>query len=190
MHAFTRFPAALAVALAAMTACAAETPAPAPAAAPAAAYAARSADVESVDGIVAALYDVISGAPGQARDWNRMHSLFMPGGRMMVISPQKDGSFKPGVLSVDDYIARNGKRLVDDGFFETEKARTTENFGQLTHVFSTYEARLGSTAAQPFARGINSIQLYNDGKRWWISSVVWRSEDATLKLPERYLQSR
>ncbi|HEU4853296.1 MAG TPA: hypothetical protein VFT37_14190 [Telluria sp.] len=188
MHTITRFSAAATLAVAALSASAADT---APAAAPATpSYTARSADVESVDGIVAALYDVISGPPGQARDWDRMHSLFMPQGRMMVVSPQKDGSFKPGLMAVEDYIARNGKRLVADGFFETEKARTTESFGQLTHVFSTYEARLGSPAAAPFARGINSIQLYHDGKRWWIASVVWRSEDDKLKLPERYLQTR
>lgn len=151
---------------------------------------ARASDVESVDAIIAALYDVISGPPGQARDWNRMHSLFLPEGRMMVVSPQKDGSFKPVSMNVDGYIARSGKVLVEKGFFETEKARTTETFGQLVHVLSTYEARLGAPTNEPLMRGINSIQLVNDGKRWWIASLVWRSEDDKLKLPERYLQSR
>lgn len=188
MHTLIRFPAAAALALAALCAQAAE--APAPAAAPAAMYTARAADVSSVDGIVAALYDVISGPPGQARDWNRMRSLFMPDGRMMVVAPQKDGSFKAVPMTVDGYIVRNGKVLLEQGFFETELARTTESFGQLAHVFSTYEARRGTPESAPFARGINSIQLYNDGQRWWVTSVVWRSEDDKLKLPERYLQSR
>ena len=188
MHAMIRFSAAVIFALASLPATAAEGAPPASAAAPA--YTARPADVATVDGIVAALYDVISGPPGQARDWNRMHSLFMPEGRMMVVAPQKDGSFKPVVMPVDGYIARSGKLLVEHGFFETEVARTTEAFGQLVHVFSTYEARRGTPDSAPFARGINSIQLYNDGQRWWISSLVWRSEDDKLKLPQRYLQSR
>jgi hypothetical protein len=187
MHTLIRFPAAAVLALAALCAQAAEAPVPA---APAATYTARAADVASVDGIIAALYDVISGPPGQPRDWNRMHSLFMPEGRMMVVAPQKDGSFKAVPMTVDGYIARSGKVLLEHGFFETELARTTESFGQLVHVFSTYEARRGTRESAPFARGINSIQLYNDGQRWWIASLAWRSEDDKLKLPERYLQSR
>lgn len=187
MHVMIRFSAAAVFALASLSASA--TDGAATPAAPAS-YTARAADVATVDGIVAALYDVISGPPGQARDWNRMHSLFMPEGRMMVVAPQKDGSFKPVMMAVDGYIARSGKVLVEHGFFETELARTTETFGQLVHVFSTYEARRGTPDSAPFARGINSIQLYNDGQRWWISSLVWRSEDASLKLPQRYLQSR
>ena len=191
MHIITRFSIAAVLSLVAALALAEEAASPASApVTPAAQSAARPADVASVDSIVAALYDVISGPPGQARDWNRMHSLFMPEGRMMVVSPQKDGSFKPVVMGVDGYIARSGKILVEQGFFETELARTTESFGQLVHVFSSYEARRGTRDSAPFMRGINSIQLYNDGQRWWIISLVWRSEDAKLKLPERYLQSR
>lgn len=190
MHTLIRFPIAAVLALAAFSANAADAAAPAAPTPTAAAHAARPADVASVDAIIAALYDVISGPPGQARDWNRMHSLFMPEGRMMVVAPQKDGSFKPVVMQVDGYIARSGKLLVEQGFFEKEVARTAESFGQLAHVFSTYEARRGTPESAPFARGINSIQLYNDGQRWWITSLVWRSEDDKLKLPERYLQSR
>ena len=78
----------------------------------------------------------------------------------------------------------------DAGFFETELARTTDSFGQIVHVFSTYEARHAPADAKPFMRGINSIQLYNDGKRWWIVNLLWRAEDAKLALPERYLKSR
>jgi hypothetical protein len=92
-------------------------------------------------------------------------------------------------MTPDDYVDHNAKALVDLGFIESEKARTVDEFGQIAHVFTTYEARKGSTTAEPFMRGINSIQLYNDGKRWWIVSVMWRAEDANLKLPARYLES-
>ncbi|MGZ3183697.1 MAG: hypothetical protein ACXU8N_14765 [Telluria sp.] len=197
MHTY-RLAAATAFAFAA--ACAqAQTPAtPAPAAAPAAAapaaapaktYAARPADVQSVDSIVAALYDVISGPVGQARDFDRMRSLFAPEGRMAAVVCKPEGNCLFRHMTVEDYIARNGKLLVEHGFFESEKARTAEVFGQIAHVFSTYEAREKSKDAPPFMRGINSIQLYNDGSRWWIVSVFWRAEDRNLKLPERYLQS-
>lgn len=160
-------------------------------AAPAAAGmpAARAADVASIDAIVAALYDVISGPAGAPRDWDRMRSLFAPEGRMGVVAARPDGSFALRSLTPDDYIARSSKAFAAQGFFETEKARTQEVFGQIAHVFSTYEARRAKDDATPFMRGINSIQLVHDGKRWYVLSLIWRAEDAKLPLPERYLRN-
>ncbi|MCC6073283.1 hypothetical protein ACFSQU_06075 [Massilia sp. GCM10020059] len=160
----------------------------APATAVASAASTRAADVASSEAIVAALYDVISGPAGAPRDWDRMRALFAPDGKMAAVGARPDGSFGLRSMSVEDYIARNAKHFATDGFFETELARTSEAFGQIVHVFSTYEARKAPGAA-PFMRGINSIQLYNDGARWWIVSVLWRAEDARLALPERYLKS-
>jgi hypothetical protein len=160
-------------------------------AAPAAAGmpAARAADVASIDAIVAALYEVISGPAGAPRDWDRMRSLFAPEGRMGAVGARPDGSFVFRAMTPDDYISRNTKAFATMGFFETEKARTTETFGQIAHVFSTYEARHAKEDATPFMRGINSIQLIHDGKRWYVLSLIWRAEDAKLALPERYLRN-
>lgn len=165
-------------------------PAAAPASASAAAPAARATDVESIDGIVAALYDVISGPAGKPRDWDRMRSLFAPEARLMIVGPRPDGSFGLRTLTVEDYITRNSKAFATMGFFERELARSSETFGQIAQVFSTYESRHTIDDAKPFQRGINSLQLYNDGKRWWVVNLVWRAEDALLPLPERYLHSR
>jgi hypothetical protein len=167
----------------------AQTTAPA-APVPASIYQARATDVESVDGIVAALYDVISGPAGKARDWDRMRSLFAPEGRLTAVGARADASYVLRAMSVEDYIARNSKAFATMGFFEREMARTGETFGQIVHVFSTYESRHAPGDAKPFQRGINSIQLYHDGKRWWIVSVLWRAEDERLPLPERYLHTR
>jgi hypothetical protein len=156
---------------------------------PAASYQARAADVESVDGIVAALYDVISGPAGKPRDWDRMRSLFAPEGRLMAVGARPDTSYLLRAMSVEDYVTRNSKAFATMGFFEREAARTSETFGQIVHVFSTYESRHAAGDARPFQRGINSIQLYHDGKRWWIVNVLWRAEDERLPLPERYLRS-
>jgi hypothetical protein len=164
--------------------------APAAPAAPAAQVPpAAPADVQSVDGIVAALYDVISGAAGKPRDWDRMRSLFAPEGRLMAVGARPEGSYVLRAMSVDDYISRNSKAFATMGFFEKEAARTSETFGQIVHVFSTYESRHAPGDAKPFQRGVNSIQLYHDGKRWWIVNVLWRAEDERLPLPERYLKS-
>ena len=168
----------------------ATTPAATPAATPATIPAPRPADVATVDGIVAALYDVISGTAGQPRDWDRMRSLFAPEGRLMAVGARPEGVYALRAMTVEDYIARNSKAFATMGFFEREAARSTETFGQIVHVFSTYESRHARGDAEPFQRGINSIQLYNDGKRWWIVNVLWRAEDASLRLPERYLPRR
>jgi len=73
------------------------------------------------------------------------------------------------------------------GFYETEIARRVEQFGQIAHVWSTYESRHDLGDPEPFMRGINSIQLFNDGKRWWIVSIYWQHESAGYPLPEKYL---
>jgi len=148
---------------------------------------ARAADVGSIDAIVAALYDVISGEAGKPRDWNRMRSLFAPDGRLMAVGRRPEGEVVMRTMTVEDYIGRNARAFAAMGFFEREAARTTETFGQIAHVFSTYESRHAPGDAKPFQRGINSIQLAHDGKRWWIVNLVWRAEDKDLPLPERYL---
>ncbi len=156
---------------------------PAPAAA---APAARPEDVASPEAIVAALYDVISGAKDQARDWSRFRSLFAPDARMIPAGKRPDGTFGHRVLSPEDYITRSEKMLVEEGFREREVARVVERFGPLVHVFSTYEGlREGDT--KPFVRGINSIQLLNDGKRWWVLTVAWTPETPEQPLPAKYL---
>ena len=147
--------------------------------------AAADKDVASIDAIIAALYEVISGPAGQARDWNRLRSLFVPTGRMMPVGQRPDESVGMRLLQVNDYIAQSGPLLVEKGFHERELARRTERFGHIAHVFSTYEGRLAGDD-HPI-RGINSIQLMHDGKRWWIVSLMWEAESATQALPAQYL---
>ena len=172
------------------TGVAAQPPAPAHTA-PAQPAPAKEADGASVDSVVAALYDVISGAAGAPRNWNRMRALFAPDARLSVITPNREGGgFALRAMTVEDYISRNMSAFTTSGFYEKEIARTTDAFGQLVHVFSTYELLRAPNDAKPFMRGINSIQLAHDGKRWWIANLVWRAEDAGLTLPERYLQGR
>jgi hypothetical protein len=163
--------------------------APAPIPAPATVVQAKPADVASIDAIVASLYDVISGPAGAPRDWNRMRSLFAPDGRMQIVGMRPDGTVVQRTMSVEDYITRNTPAFAKMGFFESEVARTTETFGQIAHVFSTYQSHHDKGDAKPFARGINSIQLYNDGKRWYVLNLVWRGEDDKLQLPEKYLRT-
>jgi hypothetical protein len=160
-------------------------PAPATATTPAP----RPADVASVDALITALYAVISGPPGQARDWDRMRSLFHPSARMEPIVRNPAGGFTVRVLAPDDYVRGSGEMLTRHGFTERELTRRVERFGNLVHVWSTYEGRFTSDTAptkEPI-RGINSIQLAHDGSRWWILNLTWEAERADQRLPAEYL---
>lgn len=183
-----RFAFALTVLLGAVALGAAQQP-QAPAAMPQheAAAAANPADVSSPDAILAALYDVISGPAGQKRDWDRFRSLFLPGARLIPAGPLRAGLKSPRVLTPDDYVTAASANLEKNGFYEKEVFRRSERFGAILHAFSTYESRRTAQDAAPFARGINSIQLYGDGTRWWIVTVLWQAETPETKLPTEFL---
>ena len=147
--------------------------------------AARPDDVKSMDAVVAAAYDSISGAAGQKRDWDRFRSLFVPGARL-IPAVAANGGATARVFSVEDYIQRSTPGL-ERGFFEHEIARKTDAFGNIAQVFSTYESRHAAADATPFARGINSFQLLKDGDRWWIVTIYWDGERPGNPIPEQYL---
>jgi hypothetical protein len=145
-------------------------------------------DSTSIGNIIKAVYDVISGPAGQARDWKRFRSLFVPGAHLIHTSPGSGGTIQITVLTPEDYIERYGQALEKNGFFEQEVARRTEQFAHIAEVFTTYESR-HQQREKPFARGINSMQLMNDGQRWWIVSIMWDAERPGSELPEKYLHS-
>ena len=146
-------------------------------------------DVSSMDAIIAALYDVISGPAGQKRDWDRFRSLFAEGARLIPTAPFSPGESGMRVLDVDGYISRAGPYLDEKGFFEREIARRTETFGSIAHVFSTYDSRHNAGDAHPFSRGINSIQLVFDAKRWWVMTIFWDAETPEKPIPDKYLKT-
>jgi hypothetical protein len=154
---------------------------------------ANPADVASIDAIVTAAYDSISGPPGK-RDWNRERSLFIPGARLIPTAEKAEevspgGEIAPHMLDVDGFIARVGDYIEKNGFFEKEIARRSEQFDHIAHVWSTYESRHKDDDPEPFMRGVNSIQLFYDGSRWWIVTIYWQHESSEHQIPERYLET-
>ena len=144
-------------------------------------FPARPADVESLDAIMRAVYDVISGPAGQKRDWDRMRSLFVADARLM---PKAPAGLRVG--TVEDYIATSGPVLEQRGFIEKEIAREAEQYGDIAHVFSTYEAR-NAADGPVIMRGINSFQLVRHGGRWWVVSIMWQQETPQNPIPPDYL---
>ncbi len=145
-------------------------------------------DVASIDAIITAAYDSISGPAGEKRNWDRERSLYYPGARLIpTAKPGENDSLAPQILDVDGFIARVEPYFDGNGFYEKEIARRTEQFGQIAHVWSTYESRHTPGDPEPFMRGINSIQLFHDGSRWWIVTIYWQQESAEHPIPREYL---
>jgi hypothetical protein len=146
---------------------------------------ARPADTDSVDSLVRAVYNVISG-PAGPRDWARFRGLFAEGGRLIAIRVTPEGPVA-NVMTADDYAKRAGANFEKNAFFESEVAHRVETFGSIAHVFSTYESRR-APGEKPFARGINSFQLVKDGKGWKVMTILWDSEREGQPIPEQYLK--
>lgn len=146
-----------------------------------------SETVASLDQILEGLYAVISGEKGEARDWDLFRHLFHPEAKLIPSGRGKSGAVGARYMSPEDYINSSGNYLVQNGFFEKEIHREVQSFGSMTHVFSTYESYHSEADSEPFARGINSIQLLNDGERWWILNIYWLGESEDHPLPEEFL---
>jgi hypothetical protein len=152
---------------------------------------ANPADVSTLDGIVKAVYDVISGDAGTARNWDRFRGLFHKDARLIPTGKnQQTGKAGANALTPEDYIKRADPVLVKDGFHEIEIARRCETFGNIAHCFSSYSSKHKKTDEKPFMRGINSFQLMNDGTRWWVVTIYWQQESPDNPIPEKYLKSQ
>lgn len=141
----------------------------------------RPDDVATVDGMIRAFYDVVNIPPEAPRQWDRDRTLYVPWIRFVSINGE-------GAVSAVDHetFVRETEPLIATGFREQEIARVTRVYGNMVHVDSTYETVRGPGEGTR-SRGVNSIELYWDGKRWWIASVVWQSESEKYPIPAELL---
>jgi len=145
-------------------------------------------DTESVQAIIAALYEGISHEPGELPNWERLRPLFIESAR--IIPPALEGN-PPVVMDVETFAERVNESVLkagqaDRGFHEQEIANRTEAFGNIAHVWSTYESRYTAEDREPFSRGINSFQLLRHSGRWWVVTIFWDVERPGNPIPERY----
>jgi len=161
-------------------------------------------DVATIDGLVAALYESISGRAGP-RDWERDRKLFAPGAVLMPTGPiptapqsELSGADQTGKapadagrrplqrapMSFDGWLASRKAFFDADDFYEWEVARQNFRFGNVAHVLSAYHAGRRLRDPQILFRGINSLQLFDDGRRWSIVSIAWDNERPDNPLPE------
>jgi hypothetical protein len=145
-----------------------------------------SADVKSADAIIAALYDVISGDPNTPRDWDRFKNLFKPEARLIPTRKSDKSELTIKSLTPDEYVQLFSSRIAT-GFFERELHHKIETYGTLVHIFSTYETKEKKDGPVT-NRGINSIQLFYDGTRYYVVTIFWCAENTGFPLPDHYLK--
>lgn len=153
--------------------------------------AANPKDVSSVDAIIAALYDANTIMVDLKRDPDRFRSLFYPEVRFnsTIVSPGASRSASLRTWTIDDYVRVAMAGRPRGGFSEREIARASESFGHIVQVFSTYRTYRDSTDKNPI-HGINSIQLFNDGARWWVVNVLWDTERPGQPIPSIYMPKK
>jgi hypothetical protein len=143
-------------------------------------------DVNSIDAIVNATYAVISG-PAGPKDWDRERFLMHPMARMMRGLPAGGPSGAPptpglAVFTCEQFIGFAKPKLETEEFYEYETGREVFRFGRMAQVVSAYASTSGLDQ-EPYARGINLIQLWFDGGRWWVLSVLWDWEGGENRIP-------
>jgi hypothetical protein len=147
---------------------------------------ARPEDVSTIEGIVTASYETISGGVGVARQWGRDRTLFDPDSRSVAVGMNaKTGAVTTRGSTEQEFADQADASMVKDGFTERELRHVIKRFGNMATVLSSYE---GSAASgKVITRGVNIFQLYFDGKRWWILSMVWDTERPDNPIPEELL---
>lgn len=144
-------------------------------------------DVSTIDGMIKAFYETISGPKGQPRQWSRDRTLYVNDVRFIQINKSGD-TVQPRIMRYMDYVNGSNEYLVKDGFTEREINRVTQRFGNIAQVASTYEWQTDDKKAT--GRGINIIQLFFDGTRWWISGATWEEERKDSPIPKEFLPKK
>ena len=147
---------------------------------------ARAEDVSTIEGIMTASYETISGGVGVPRQWGRDRTLFDPNSRSVSVHVDaKTGAIKTESMTEQDFADQSDASLVKDGFTERELKHVIKRFGNVATVLSSYEGLIAS--GKVITRGVNIFQLYFDGKRWWILSMVWDEERPGNPIPKELL---
>ena len=147
-----------------------------------------ASDPGTINGIIYALYNTISGPSGQERNWNDFRNLFADNARMFIAVPDDDSGSVLKSITPEEYVQRNQTRLSDIGFNEEELYRITNTYGAGSQVFSTYESHFtNKNGEEEITKGINNIQLYFDGERYFIASIFWDANAKNIEVPDRYL---
>lgn len=148
-----------------------------------------SNDVSSIDSIISALYDVISGEAEVDKDWERFKSLWYPGANLTMVTSTTNGASKQITMGLDEFIKLSSSHSNRNSFYEIEINKKSDELGHIASVISTYVIKDNPKSEAVQLRGVNLFQLYFDGYRWWILNCIWENEVQGMIIPEKYLPS-
>ncbi|MDW5289396.1 hypothetical protein [Formosa sp. PL04] len=144
--------------------------------------------VKSLETTLGTLYLSISGDKSEKRDWDLFKFLFKEDAKLITTGVDYEGKLQAKYMTPAEYIKTSKSWMLKNGFHEKEIHRIVHTFGDITQVFSTFEAYHSDNDKEPFMKGINSIQLLFDGNRWWIINLLWTNESEGKPIPSEFLQ--
>ncbi len=139
-------------------------------------------DAETIDALIKATYEVVSGEKGENRQWERDRFLHHP---QAIYSFPDIETNQQIIMSVSEFHTETDSMVLQTAFFETEINREVRVFGNVAQVWSTYETRLEKNGPV-MRRGINSIQLFYSENRWYILSWAFDRETERNKIPASF----
>jgi len=124
-------------------------------------------NVGTLDGIIKAYYDVVTVKKGEKVSYERDSLLHVAGVRVGSAGIDAKGNPILQYSTLKEFHRQSDAYMEKNGFEEHETARTVQNIRNIYHVWSSYESR-NVAGGKVIAQGVNSIELFYDGKRFWI----------------------
>jgi hypothetical protein len=149
-----------------------------------------SSNVSSIDSIVTSIYEVVSGEEGENRDWDLHRTIFHPEAQIVTNYLNDHGEYQIDFYDFEDYVNNYSDYFKNNNNFEVDVNRKIEIFGNLAHVFSTFESYKNAEDSTPYRLGTASIQLYNDGDRRYVLNMYYKTESENDKVPNKYIPSQ
>ena len=147
----------------------------------------RPEDVSTIDGMVRAYYEVVSGPAEKKREWGRDRTLYIPDIRFLIFREDKDGRTSIRTLTHQEFVDESEAAMAGKAFYEHEVHRIAHRAGDVVHVLSTAEQKY-SPDGPVEGRSIDSLEMYWDGSRWWITNAnIWEVETKAHPLPAEFL---
>ncbi|WP_299782514.1 hypothetical protein [uncultured Formosa sp.] len=144
--------------------------------------------VKSLETTIGTLYLSLSGDKKEKRDWDLFKYLFKEDAKLITTGVDYENKLQAKYMTPAEYVKTSKSWMLKNGFHEKEIHRIVHTFGNITQVFSTFEAYHSEEDKEPFMKGINSIQLLFDGNRWWIINLLWANETKDKPIPSEFLQ--
>lgn len=138
-------------------------------------------DVSTINGLMKAFYEVVSGEAGEKRQWERDLSIHNPKAVYSYMS-NVNGELQQVTLSLEEFHKETDNMVLETAFYETEINREVKIYGNIANVWSTYETRLEKNGIVA-RRGINSVQLFYSKNKWEIISLIFDRETANNRIP-------